>query len=268
MYKLIKSTLFLLIVGFIASPDPVMAAESETVLVTVNGTKITTGQIFQLPGINANSDFATLDDDKKAQIIVGLINRQLVLEQAKKEGFDRSEPISSVINDMVETFIVKQYLVKIAAATDLSEKAVAAYYEENFLGQPAQYEIAHILLATEDEANEVLSLLKDGVGFPELAKTKSKDKVSAKNGGDLGWLTSEDMMPSFYNTVSGLKSGETSTYATKTQFGWHIVRVNDKRESTPQPFNQVNQSIRQVLIEQKMADYLDGLRDRATIEFQ
>jgi len=268
MYQLLKSTLVLSMVAFIASPALVMAVDPTTVLILVNGTEITTDQMAQLPGVNANIDFATLDDDKKAQVIVGLINRQLVLEQAKKEGFDRSEPIASVINDMVETYIVKQYLVKIAAGTDLSEKAIAAYYKDNFLDQPEQYEIAHILLATEDEANDVLALLREGAGFPELAKTKSKDKVSAEKGGDLGWLTSADMLPAFYKTVSGLSRGQISSRPTKTQFGWHIVKLIDMHEASPQPLDQVRQGIQQTLIEKEIVGYLDNLRENATIEIR
>lgn len=268
MHQPIKLIFFLSITGFIASVSLVLADDVKNVLALVNGTEITSDQIEQLPGVNANIDFAALEDDKKAQIIVGLINRQLVLEQARKEGFDRSGPIVNAVNDMAETYIVKQYLVKVAAGTDLSEEALVAYYEDNFLDQPDQYEIAHILLATEDEANGVLGSLREGAGFSELAKTKSKDKVSAEKGGDLGWFTSADMLPAFYKTVSGLSRGEISSRPTKTQFGWHIVKLNGKRETAPQPLDQVKQGIRQVLIEEEIADYLDNLRKSATIEIR
>lgn len=268
MRQAVKLSLFLSITGFVASVSPVMADDAKTVLALVNGTEITSDQIAQLPGINANVGFATLEDNKKAQIIIGLINRQLVLEQAKKEGFDRSEPIANAVNDMAETYIVKQYLVKVAAGTDLSKEALVAYYEDNFLGQPEQYEIAHILLATEDEANGVLGSLREGAGFSELARTKSKDKVSAEKGGDLGWFTSADLLPAFYKTASGLSRGEISSQPTKTQFGWHIVKLNDKRETAPQPLDQVKQGIKQALIEEEIAGYLDNLRESATIEIR
>jgi len=266
MHQLFKSTLLLLTTGFIASPFLVKADDPKTVLAVVNGTEITTAQIEGLSGINANIDFAALTDEQKSQILVSLVNRQLVVEQAKKEGFDQSEQIANAIQAMTETYISQQYLIKVAAATDLSDEVLMAYYEVEYLHQSDQYEIAHILLASEEEAHAVLQLLGEGADFSELAKTKSKDRVSAQKEGDLGWLTSGDMMPSFYTTVSELNRGETSAQVTKTQFGWHIVRLNDKRESTPQPFNQVRQRIRQVLVEQKMADYLEELRNRATIE--
>ena len=268
MYQLLKSTLFLSIVVFIALPTLVMADDPKTVLAVVNGTEITSRQIEGLSGINANIDFATLSEEQKSQILVSLINRQLVVEQAKKEGFDQSEQIANVVKALAETYISQQYLIMVAAGTNLSEEVLVAYYEDNFQGQPEQYEVAHILLASEEEANAVLESLGKGADFSKLAETKSKDKVSAEKGGDLGWLTSGDMVPSFYKAVSEIDRGETSAQATKTQFGWHIVRLNDKRESTPQPFNQVKQSIRQVLVEEKMADYLNDLRDKAIIEIR
>ena len=268
MCQLIRSTLFLSMAVFIASSTLVMADEPTTVLAVVNGTEITTAQIEGLSGINADIDFAALSDEQKSQILVSLINRQLVVEQAKKEGFDQSEQIANAVQAMTETYISQQYLIKVAAGTDLGEEVLVAYYEDNFQGQPEQYEVAHILLASEEEVNAVLELLGKGADFSKLAEMKSKDRVSAEKGGDLGWFTSGDMMPSFYKTVSELNRGEISTHATKTQFGWHIVRLSDKRESIPQPFNQVRQGIRQVLVEKKMADYLDGLRDGANIEIR
>jgi len=268
MHHLFKSTLFLLTAGFIASPFLVLADDPKTVLALVNGTEISSAQIEGLSDINANIDFAALTDEQKSQILVSLINRQLVVEQAKKEGFDQSEQIANAVQAMTETFISQQYLIKVAAGTDLSDEALMVYYEDKYLHQSEQFEIAHILLASEEEANAVLQSLGKGADFSELAKTKSKDRVSAQKGGDLGWLTSGDMTPSFYKTVIDLDQGQTSTHATKTQFGWHVVRLNDKRESALQPFNQVKQSIRQVLVEQKMADYLEDLRNRATIEIR
>ena len=266
MHQLLKSTLFFSIAGLITSLTTVMADDSKTVLAVVNGTEITSGQIEGLSGINANIDFSALDDEQKLQILVALINRQLVVEQAKKEGFDQFEQIANAVQAMTDTYISQQFLLKIAAGTDLSEEVLMAYYEDKYLGKPGQYKISHILLASEEEANEVLGSLDKGADFSVLAKTQSKDKVSAEKGGDLGWLTSGDMMPAFYKTVSELDRGEISTHATKTQFGWHIVKLSDKRESTPQPYDQVRQSIRQLLVEQKMTNYLDGLRGRATIE--
>jgi len=245
-----------------------MADNTKTVLALVNGTEITSEQIEQLPGFRENTDFAKLKDEQKAQIIVSLINRQLVIEQAKKEGFDQSEQILSTVKDMAETYIAQQYLIKIASAINLSEEVLVAYYEDNFLDQPEQYEIAHILLATKDEVDGVLESLKNGVDFSSLAKTKSKDKVSAEKGGDLGWLASGDMLPSFYKTVSELHRGEVSAQATKTQFGWHIIKLNDKREKTALPYAQVKQRIQQALIEEKIAGYLAGLRQESIIELK
>lgn len=268
MCRLVKNTSMLLVILLVASTAHVMAADQETVLATVNGTEITTDQIEQLPGLGSAVDFDALDGDRKGQVIIGLINRQLVLEQAKKEGFDQTEQMANTLKDMAETYIAKQYLMNVAARTDISEEALMAHYEEMFLTQPEQYQVAHILLATEEEANGVLGLLNKGADFSNLAKTQSKDKVSAENGGNLGWLTSGDMLPSFYRAVSELNPGEIGVQPTKTQFGWHIVRLDAKRDPGRQPFDEVRQQIQQQLIKEEIAAFLDKLRAQATVEIR
>lgn len=268
MCRLVKNTFMLLVVILVASTAHVMAADQETVLATVNGTEITTDQIEQLPGLGSAVEFDALDGDRKGQVIIGLINRQLVLEQAKKEGFDQTETMIKAIHDMAEMLIVKQYLVKVAAGTDLGEEAVEAIYEEKYLNQPEEYQIAHILLVSEQEALEVVNLLQKGMAFPDLAKSKSRDKVSAEKGGDLGWLTSADMLPAFFETVSALTPGKINAQPTKTQFGWHVIKLTDKRKPTPQPMDQVRQSIQQVLIQDQISTYLGKLRDSANIEIR
>lgn len=268
MHTLTKLGTFLLITGCIASVSSLLAENTKTVLALVNGTEITSEQIQELPGVNAEIDFATLEDERKTQIIIALTNRQLVIEQARKEGFDQSERIANALKNMQETYIVKQYLVKVATGTNFSEEVLKAYYEDNFSNQPEQYEVAHILLATEEEASAVLELLKQGAGFSSLAIAKSQDKVSAVKEGELGWLTSAEMVPSFYKAVSELKPGGISSQPTKTQFGWHIVRLDGKREPERQPLDEVRQQIQLQLIKDKIAAYLEQLREQASIEIR
>gem|GEM_PF-609692 len=263
-----KLNVFLLISGSLACFSSPMADQTITVLARVNGTDITTEQIEQLPGGEATFDFASLEDDRKTQIIIALINRQLVIEQAQKEGFDQSERMINAVKDMTETFVTQQYLMKVAAGTDLSEDTLLAYYNDHYSDQPEQYSIAHIQLASQGEAYKVLESLNKGADFSELARTESKDQVSAEKGGELGWLTAEDMLPSFYKTVSELNPGAISAKPTKTQFGWHIVRLDGKRRAEPRSFSALKQQIQQQLIKEEIATYLDKLRTQASVEIR
>jgi len=263
-----KLNVFLLISGSLACFSSPMADQTITVLARVNGTDITTEQIEQLPGGEATFDFASLEDDRKTQIIIALINRQLVIEQAQKEGFDQSEHMINAIKDMTETFVTQQYMMKVAAGTDLSEDTLLAYYNDHYSDQPEQYSIAHIQLASQGEAYKVLESLNKGADFSELARTESKDQVSAEKGGELGWLTAEDMLPSFYKTVSELNPGAISAKPTKTQFGWHIVRLDGKRRAEPRSFSALKQQIQQQLIKEEIATYLDKLRTQASVEIR
>lgn len=268
MSPLIRLAWYLAAATGVLSNPPVIADPGEAVLATVNGVNLTSDQVFELPGIALDVDVATLDEEKKAQITIGLINRQLVLEQARKDGFDRSAAVVKAVSGMADTYIVKQYLAKVAAGTDLSEEAVMAYYRDNYLGRPEQYRIAHILLADEDEANAVLGLTRTGEEFSDLARDRSKDHVSAEKGGDLGWFTSGDMLPAFYDVVSSLAPGTTATKPVKTPFGWHVVRLDEKREPAPVNLEQARQGILQELIQKEVNGYLERLRDNATIEIR
>jgi peptidyl-prolyl cis-trans isomerase C len=262
-----KLTISLIFAGLIASGSLAMAENTNTVLAVVNGKEITIDQVKYLDR-KGTIDFDNLTPQQKKELLESLINQQLVLEQLRKEGFDQADHIVAEVKALTETYIIKQYMVKVALGFDFSEETLKANYEEKYLNKLEQYRIRHILLTTEDEAVVLISELKDGADFLSLAEQQSQDKISAKKGGDLGWLTSEDMVPSFYKTVSALTKGDISLRPTKTQFGWHIIRLDDKHVVTPPAFSEVKKSIRQQLIKEKMNNYFNSLRAKAKIEIK
>ena len=245
-----------------------IAEDNQTVLVVVNGVEITTDQVSSIAGANKQVDLETLSDAKKKELIESLITRQLILEEAHKEGFDQSEKIVATVKALADSYIVKQYLVKVAVGFDFSDAVLKKVYEEKYMNRPEQFQVSHILLKTEAEAQAMLVLLNSGSDFTNLAQTKSQDKVSAQKGGDLGWLTSDDMVPTFFKAVSTLTKGETTAQPLKTKFGWHILKLVDKRELAPPPFDEVKQKVRQELIREKITDYIENLKAKATIEIK
>ncbi len=262
-----KLTIPLVFAGLFISGSLSMADNTNTVLAIVNGKEITIDQLKYLDR-KGSIDFNNIDPQQKKTMIDSLINHQIVLEQIRSEGFDQTPQIAANVKALTEAYIIRQYLVKIALGFDLSEEALMANYADKYLSKPEQYKIRHILLRTEDETNNLILELKNGADFSSLAEQKSQDKVSAQKGGDLGWLTSEDMVPSFYKTVSELTKGDISLKPTKTPFGWHIIRLDDKNEVTPPSFEEIKESIKQQIIKEQITDYLNALRANAKIELK
>jgi peptidyl-prolyl cis-trans isomerase C len=123
----------------------------------------------------------------------------------------------------------------------------------------------HILVETEDEAKAVLAELKGGADFAELAKTKSKDKTAAAEGGDLGYFTKDQMVPEFSKVAFALEPGKLSE-PVKSQFGWHIIKVEDKRARPVPAFEKVKDQIQEFLVRKAQTEMVAKLRTEGKVE--
>ncbi|MCU7834748.1 MAG: peptidylprolyl isomerase [gamma proteobacterium symbiont of Taylorina sp.] len=249
----------------------VTADNTETVIATVNGIEITSRQLSETSEKKFNVDISTLNADQKKNLVDSLINRQIILEQAKKEGFEQSDSMVFSIKQLIDTYIVRQYMTKIATENSkISENTLKAYYEKEYLNKPqtSNFNIKHILLTNEDEAKILLQQLSRGADFSTLAKANSKDMVSMAKGGHLGWMGADEMVPAFYQAVAKLSKGEIAPRPVKTQFGWHIISLVDQHELTPPSFDKVKLEIKQEIIKQQLLDYIDNLKANAVIEIK
>lgn len=169
------------------------------------------------------------------------------------------------------TFIRRKLLMELlltqegkAAVTDAAMKKV---YEEasKQMGGEAEVRARHILVASEAEAKAILAEVNKGTDFAELAKQKSKDPGAAAEGGDLGWFGKEQMVPEFAETAFKLDKGQVSD-PVKTQFGWHIIKVEDKRTKPVPEFDKVKDQIETYVMRKAQAEYIGKLRESAKIE--
>ena len=128
-----------------------------------------------------------------------------------------------------------------------------------------EYHARHILVANQDQADEIIKKLKGGAKFEDLAKSQSIDG-SKTNGGDLGWFTLARMVKPFGDAVKGLKKGEYTQQPVQTQFGWHVIKLEDTRDVTPPPFDQVKAQLTNAVIRKKLQTYVDQLKKDAKIE--
>jgi peptidyl-prolyl cis-trans isomerase C len=243
----------------------VVAEDASKVIAVVNGTEITSDQRPGRAGEDFSADYESLSREQKSQLVLALINRQLVLEAARAEGFDQTEKMQEATRALVDTYLVEQYMLHVATGLDFSEGALRDKYSTMYADMPEQFHVAHILVGNEESALVVLEKLGSGGSFASLAQAESKDPVSAEKGGDLGWLTPDEMVPAFFNAVSTLSEGEVYSKAVRTQFGWHLLRLLDRRDATPPPFEAVIPQLKQSLMREGMAAYLESLRSGAAI---
>lgn len=211
---------------------------AETILATVNGVEITLGHVIALT-TRLPEQYQTIDD---AALFNGVLD-QLIHQTAISTRTDATtKAMQLAIANETRALLAGVTLDKIgdAAATDaLVEQA----YTEQYLNAPAEteYRASHILVDTEEEAKNLIEALKNGTDFAELAKEKSTGPSGA-NGGDLGWFTPEKMVPEFGNAVKDMARGGISE-PIKTQFGWHVIKLFDKRDVPPPPLAIVRESI-------------------------
>ncbi len=200
------------------------------------------------------------------QLLNSIIDRKLTADAGRSEGLADDAEVKKQMRRIEEQLIQRAYLAKHITSKVTDEKLKAAY-EELLKQTPKEDEVhaRHILLETEEQAKEVIKTLEGGKEFAELAKEKSKGP-SGPNGGDLGFFQAGAMVPEFSKAAFEMKPGESSKEAVRTQFGWHVIKVEERRpikaptfeEAKPQLENQVARGIG--------VEVLDGLRKKASIE--
>ena len=129
-----------------------------------------------------------------------------------------------------------------------------------------EYKASHILVEKEDQAKDIIAQLNKGAKFEDIAKKESKDPGSGAKGGDLGWANPSSYVPEFTEAMIKLEKGKTTQEPVKSQFGWHIIRLNDIRDAQLPKLDDVKDQIRQQLEQQKLAQFQQELRSKAKVE--
>jgi peptidyl-prolyl cis-trans isomerase C len=251
-----------------ATTAPASTSGAQTAPVAiVNGTPIAREDFdFYAKGLAGKNSVSEITPEQQAQALDNLVRAQVIAQEAKKEGIDK-EPATASLLQLSELNVLQQALsdryLKDKKAT---EQEVRAEYETQVGLLPHQeYHVHHILVATEGFARKLIGELEKGANFSDVAKRESMDP-SKTNGGDIGWLTPDRIMKPFADAMVALKKGEFTHKPVQTQYGWHIIRVEDVREVTPPTFDQVRQRLEQVVQAKKFKAYSDGLMTNAKIE--
>ena len=196
-----------------------------------------------------------------------LVNREILMQEALRRGLPNRPDIKAQISVAQQTVVLRALIEDFVKNNTPTDAEVTARY--NALIKDAggkEYHLHHILVDNEQQAKDLIAKIKAGASFEDLAKQFSKDPGSGKNGGDLDWSDPKAYVPEFANAATHLQKGQMTDTPVHTQFGWHIIRVDDVRNITPPPLEQVRPQIVQQIQQEKLQAFEEGLRKNAKIQ--
>jgi len=196
-----------------------------------------------------------------------MIDSKLVVQEGKKTKVT-DDPAFRKRMAFVEDQVLQDFWIQREIARQVTADKLQKRYEERVKAMPPEEEVhaRHILVSTEDEAKAIIAELKKGTAFDKLAKEKSTDKASGAEGGDLGWFKKADMVKEFADAAFAMNKDETSEAPVKTQFGYHVIKVEDRRKAAPPTFEEMADQLREEMAREVVTAQLDQLRAGAKIE--
>jgi peptidyl-prolyl cis-trans isomerase C len=202
-----------------------------------------------------------------AQIKEELVAREIFMQEAKKRGLDATEDYKNQLELARQTILIRDLFADFQKKNPVTDAEIQGEYDKFVAANGGkEYRARHILVEKEDEAKALIADIKKGAKFEDLAKKMSKDPGSGANGGDLDWAAAGSYVPEFSGAMVKLGKGEMTETPVKSQFGYHVIRVDDVREAQLPKLEEVKPQIAQQLQQQKLSGYQDSLRSKAKIQ--
>lgn len=222
---------FILVLGLLASACERKPADNSKVLATVNDEVITENVYQHYLSLRQSRQGPIANKKKEKEIVLNeLIDRILLSQYALDNKIDQDPEVYMLIKRVRENILVQTMIRKVLSENPISKEDIKKRFEQEVKNtHKTEYKVRHILVNSEDEGNKIIKRLRRGAGFAALAKQKSADVQSGKRGGDLGWINQDMVVPEFFNAMITMKKGGISKTPVKSEFGWHIIRVDNKR---------------------------------------
>lgn len=232
---------------------------------TVNGVAIPQARIDLRTKVAASQGQADTPELRK-MILDDMINLEVMSQQAVKKGLDKQPDTVQQLEISRQSVLAGAFVQDYTKNHPISEDALKQEYDslKAKLGN-TEYKVAHILVSTEAQAKAIEAKLKKKGNFAKIAKAESKDTVSAEKGGELGWNVPSNFVQPFAEAVTNLKKGQISQ-PVQSQFGWHIIKLEDTRNLSVPPFEQVKPNLMQRLQQQSVQKAIADLRAGAKIQ--
>ena len=264
--KLIAAAAFVALSGVAL---PALAADAkDPVIAKVDGVEVTQSDL-SLALDNLDPQLAQLpDDQKRIAALSTVIDAKLIAEKAKAEKIDETDEFKNRLEFIVDRELHNAYFKK-HVVDSITDADIKARYDSEVAKLPPVEEVKarHILVKTEEEAKTVIKELAEGKDFAELAKAKSTDP-NKSDGGDLGYFKKGMMVPEFEAAAFAMNKGDVSKEPVKTQFGFHVIKVEDKRIAPPPAFDQVKDQVKQIVMRDKYMEVLKATKATAKIEIE
>ncbi len=258
-----------------AAKTPLGQTEVNTAATADACPKVTNGKIM------ARIDGAPLYDENlkviqatlkqampEQQLIERMVELRLLAAAARQEGLQNTPKAQAQLQNAIDNQLANDYLSHYLSQMKVTDDELKPEYDQFVKGFPktTEYKAAHILVKTEDEAKDIIKQLDAGASFDKLAEEKSIDPGSAKQGGELGWFSPDQMVPEFAGAVEKMKKGEISQTPVKSQFGWHIIKLEDTRIAPPPTFAQLKPQLEAQYRRAAIEKLIQNLRAKAKIE--
>lgn len=242
-----------------------VAHAAEGTVATVNGKPIKQSLVDYIAK-DATERGQTVDANVKSVIVNKLISSELVAQEAQKQGLDKQPDYVAKEELLRRELLVNTYIENFLKKTPVSDADLKSEYDKfkQQLGDK-EYSARHILVSTEAEAKDVIAQLGKGGDFAKLAKEKSKDPGSKDKGGDLGWFPPAAMVKPFSDALGTLKKGQVTQTPVQTQFGWHVIKLEDTRTAQPPAFDKVKDSLKKQVQQRNLEKMLSDLRAKAKV---
>jgi peptidyl-prolyl cis-trans isomerase C len=241
------------------------ASASDPVVARVNGTEIHESDLT-IAADDVGENAQNLDPATKREQLIGYLTDVILVAQAAEKKSLQNDPAFKRREAFLRNKMLMGALLQQETKAAITDEEMHKVYDDAMASMTSEEEVhaRHILVETEDEAKAILEQLKGGADFATLAKEKSKDPGAA-DGGDLGYFNKGQMVPEFSEVAFKMYPGQLSN-PVKTQFGWHIIKVEDKRQRKPPPFDAVKDQITEYVARRAQTTFVAGLREHAKIE--
>ncbi|MGB7934297.1 MAG: peptidylprolyl isomerase [Gammaproteobacteria bacterium] len=234
------------------------------VIATVNGAPIMKS-VLDVYGAQRKAKQGEEEQVDDQEILNEVISLELMRQEGVNKGLDTSPSIVATMDQQTRTLLAGAAIRDFVQNNPVTDEQAREVYDKE-IGKPGtEYNARHILVKTQQEAEEIISELDNGGDFSALAREKSTD-TSASEGGDLGWFSTAQMVQPFADTVAGLEKGSYTDVPVQTQFGWHVILLEDTRQSTPPAFDDIKDRLKVLVANQQLQQHIQQVREAAKIE--
>jgi peptidyl-prolyl cis-trans isomerase C len=255
-----------LLIAAILAAAPAAGAQNAGPAAKVNGTNIPQYRLDAAVRSRLQQGQQETPEMRKA-IREALINQEVVAQEAVKRGLDKQPNVAARLELDRQTALVNAYFEDYLRKNPITDDMLRKEYERLKPELPArEYKVRHILVEKEDDAKNIIAQIRKGASFEKLAAEHSKDTGSRARGGDLDWGPAERYVKPFAEAVTRLKKGAMTETPVQTDFGFHIIRVEDERATKVPPFEEAKQQLHQIVQNQTIQRAIAELRSKAKVE--